>query len=157
MGDKTTPGDVWKPPFRYDKRGSWITDANGVRVLDLRGWGYLTGRGGALGLDYDVASAIQDQLGVWLASVLCEQWPERWTPVFGSAADVTEDPWKGDDDDADHEALLTKSIRLTAEWRRLHREAPYNWLSHDRADILEHLDAMNAAFKALLGGDDATR
>ena len=33
----------WQPPFRYNMDGQWIEDAKGQRMLDMRGWGYLTG------------------------------------------------------------------------------------------------------------------
>ena len=38
-------------------------------MIDVRGWGYLTGGGsGALGLDADTASRLQDELGRLIAS-----------------------------------------------------------------------------------------
>jgi hypothetical protein len=38
-------------------------------MIDVRGWGYLTGRGsGALALDADTASRLQDELGRLVAS-----------------------------------------------------------------------------------------
>ena len=37
-----------------------IHDKKGNRVIDVRSWGYLTGRGGGLALDSEVASEIQD-------------------------------------------------------------------------------------------------
>lgn len=50
-----------KPPFKYDDQGGFIIDAADNRVLDLRGWGYLTGRGvGALGLsDIDASNLME--------------------------------------------------------------------------------------------------
>lgn len=30
-------------PWKADELGMWITDANGARVCDIRGWGHLTG------------------------------------------------------------------------------------------------------------------
>jgi hypothetical protein len=54
--------------WRYDPRGQivWGASAKGgeARVLDIRGWGYLTGKGhGALGLDPKTACDDQDALG----------------------------------------------------------------------------------------------
>lgn len=40
----------------------------GSRVLDVRGWGYLTGRGsGALGIPMEEAANVQDAMGKFLA------------------------------------------------------------------------------------------
>lgn len=61
----------WKPPFVYNCEGQWIEDSCGSRVLDLRGWGYLTGKGSeALKLDEDRAAAIQDKLGAHVVKLL---------------------------------------------------------------------------------------
>lgn len=58
-------------PFRYVSSGQWITDANGQLVLDVRGWGYLTGQGAAaLKLPEDQAAAIQDRLGKTVAALM---------------------------------------------------------------------------------------
>lgn len=59
----------WKPPFVYNRDGQWIEDSKGNRVLDLRGWGFLTGKG-SLGLDENIAAGIQDALGVHVAGLL---------------------------------------------------------------------------------------
>ena len=54
----------WQPPFRYNRDGQWIEDSKGRRMLDIRGWGYLTGNGpDALGMDEDEAARIQDSIG----------------------------------------------------------------------------------------------
>jgi hypothetical protein len=54
----------WQPPFRYNMDGQWIEDSKGHRMLDMRGWGYLTGKGSeALGMDVDAAAKIQDNIG----------------------------------------------------------------------------------------------
>ena len=67
----------------YDKRlvpgGEWsvcpVTETNiyapdhrgGTRrVLDVRGWGYLTGQGGGLGLPFDEAIKIQNAIGLFV-------------------------------------------------------------------------------------------
>jgi hypothetical protein len=63
------------PPFRYDDCGAFITDANGDRILDMRGWGHLTGQG-AHGLKHDAATKIQDQTGEDLAKLLTANWPK---------------------------------------------------------------------------------
>lgn len=61
----------FKPPFRYDRDGSCVFDAAGNMILDVRGYGYLTGRGsGALGLPDAEACAIQDEIGRHLADLL---------------------------------------------------------------------------------------
>lgn len=61
----------WQPPFRYNMDGQWIEDSNGQRMLDLRGWGFLTGKGSeALGMDEDAAAKIQDDIGKHVAELL---------------------------------------------------------------------------------------
>ena len=49
----------WKPPFQYDEEGTMIVDCDYNKIIDMRGWGYLTGQG-ALGLKGDTAADIQD-------------------------------------------------------------------------------------------------
>ena len=64
----------WKPPFRYHADGQWIEDSNGERMLDVRGWGYLTGMGSeALGIGYDDAVRIQDNIGQLTVKLLNAQ------------------------------------------------------------------------------------
>jgi hypothetical protein len=54
----------WTPPFRYNACGQWIEDSKGQRLLDMRGWGYLTGNGSeALGMEENAAAEIQDRIG----------------------------------------------------------------------------------------------
>lgn len=61
----------WQPPFRYNMDGQWIEDSKGQRMLDMRGWGYLTGEGSeALGMDEDAAAKIQDKIGRRTAELL---------------------------------------------------------------------------------------
>jgi hypothetical protein len=61
----------WQPPFRYNMDGQWIEDSKGQRMLDIRGWGYLTGKGSeALGMDEDAAAKIQDAIGKRTADLL---------------------------------------------------------------------------------------
>lgn len=61
----------WIPPFLYNRDGQWIEDIRGHRILDMRGWGYLTGKGSeALGLDEDEAAKIQDAIGTHVADLM---------------------------------------------------------------------------------------
>ena len=69
------PSKYWKAPFRYVDTGSYIADANGDKMLDIRGWGHLTGRG-AHALSDEVAEKIQDQLGEHVAAILNADWPK---------------------------------------------------------------------------------
>lgn len=57
----------FKPPFTYHSLGQAIHDANGDKVIDVRGWGKLQ--------YMDRAEERQDTLGHWLASVLNNQYP----------------------------------------------------------------------------------
>jgi hypothetical protein len=61
----------WRPPFKHGN--GTILDANDNRILDVRGWGYLTG-GCAHALDDDKAIAIQDEVGEAVAKVLNIIW-----------------------------------------------------------------------------------
>ena len=64
----------WKPPFRYDAVGQWIEDSNGQLMLDVRGWGHLTGKGSeALGIGYADATKIQDNIGQLTVQLLNAQ------------------------------------------------------------------------------------
>jgi hypothetical protein len=61
----------WRGPFTYHDEGGIITDAHGSRIIDIRGWGRLTGTGSeGRGLPERVASVIQDDIGVALADFL---------------------------------------------------------------------------------------
>lgn len=53
----------WSPPFWYDEMGSKIMDSLNRMVLDVRGWGFLTGTGGGLAMSHEKASDIQHRLG----------------------------------------------------------------------------------------------
>lgn len=65
----------FKPPFRHESglilcRGTKEGDSI---VLDVRGWGYLTGKGcGAHGMTDYAAISVQDQFGEWVAHALNE-------------------------------------------------------------------------------------
>lgn len=58
----------WVPPFRFEVTS--VFDSKGHRVCDMRGWGFLTGKGCGLGLDGDTAAKIQDQMGETIANLL---------------------------------------------------------------------------------------
>jgi len=62
----------FKGPYFHMHGKIWMPSAKGgdTFVLDVRGWGYLTGRGGALGLDEDEAAKIQDAFGDKVAAAL---------------------------------------------------------------------------------------
>jgi hypothetical protein len=64
----------WKTPFRHECGMIW--DANGDRILDVRGWGHLTGSG-AHGLTCDVAAKVQDEMAKFVAKVVTENWPKE--------------------------------------------------------------------------------
>lgn len=58
----------WQPPFSYSSAGTQIYDTRGNRMVDMRGWGFLTGKGsGALGMPQDKAEVLQDKLGEQVA------------------------------------------------------------------------------------------
>jgi hypothetical protein len=54
------PYAPWTPPFHYDYEGQIILDAKNQRVLDVRGWGFLTGKGSE-GLGWMEARAARTQ------------------------------------------------------------------------------------------------
>lgn len=61
----------WHAPFRYESEGTMIVDRKGNRILDVRGWGYLTGSGAtALDMSEDRAAEIQDIIGEAVADFL---------------------------------------------------------------------------------------
>lgn len=54
----------WEPPFQYNENNASIEDKRGERILDVRGWGRLTGKGmGALGMSERRAIEIQNGIG----------------------------------------------------------------------------------------------
>ena len=61
--------EPFKKPFVYDDYGYSIMDAIGNKVIDIRGWGYLTGKG-ALGYSSDKAKEIQDNIGRHIAQMM---------------------------------------------------------------------------------------
>lgn len=63
-------GGPFDTPWRRYRTAIFGTSFDGgdSRVADVRGWGYLTGKGhGALGLDPDEASKVHDALGDFIA------------------------------------------------------------------------------------------
>lgn len=65
-----------KPPFRYDRNGAMIWDSAGNKVLDVRGWGYLTTEGGLNALQ---AADVQDEFGQRIVDLLNIEWVEPST------------------------------------------------------------------------------
>ena len=63
---KGTLGSVF---IEREKQGS-------VQILDIRGWGYLTGRGGGLGINQDDAERVQDDFEKWVVNALNNQMKE---------------------------------------------------------------------------------
>ena len=61
----------WKPPFSFTC--GMINDSEGSRIVDIRGWGHLTGTG-AHHLPSEQAEKVQDQLGEHLAELLTKYW-----------------------------------------------------------------------------------
>jgi hypothetical protein len=76
MTDKLTPervAEIFAGPFKFAHDKIWMPSAKGgdTFVLDIRGWGYLTGHGsGALGLPNNTAMALQDAFGQMVADAL---------------------------------------------------------------------------------------
>ena len=61
----------WKPPFRYEDFGTQIVDSGGQKILDMRGWGFLTGQG-SLAMDSAKAEEIQIRIGNRVAELMNE-------------------------------------------------------------------------------------
>lgn len=57
------------PPFRFDPAGTMIFDAKNRVVLEVRGWGFLTGTGG-LGLSDLEADKIEISFGKRVAEAM---------------------------------------------------------------------------------------
>lgn len=68
--DPLTGYAPWTPPFLYNRGGQWIEDIRGHQILDMRGWGFLTGCGGGLGMDENEAAKIQDTIGEHVAVLM---------------------------------------------------------------------------------------
>lgn len=55
-----------------------VVDARGERILDVRGWGYMTGKGScALGMSDESAARVQDEIGRNVATMLTALWQNR--------------------------------------------------------------------------------
>ncbi len=69
----TLPKVAWgRTPWKMDH--GFILDADGHKVLDVRGYGRLTGKGsGALGLSDETASLLQDELGQHVIDLINKQ------------------------------------------------------------------------------------
>jgi len=58
-------------PYTYDTHGCFIRDANNTKILDLKGWGRLTGLGeGGLAMTPENAMELQDEFGAFLSEML---------------------------------------------------------------------------------------
>jgi hypothetical protein len=68
------PSKYWKAPFHYCRDASAVFDVHNHMILDVRGYGYLTGIG-SLGLTDALACKIQDEVGEGLAKILNASWP----------------------------------------------------------------------------------
>ena len=62
----------FRRPFAYNPDLQRIYDANGTMVLDVRAWGYLTGKG-ALDLPERLASKYQYQFGRFVVKSMNEK------------------------------------------------------------------------------------
>ena len=63
--------EAFPGPYIYDTHGCFIRDQNNNKILDLRGWGRLTGHGKVgLGMTPEEAVELQDEFGTFLAEVL---------------------------------------------------------------------------------------
>jgi hypothetical protein len=84
---------VWPGQWTCDNVGYiWADSLKGGRthMIDVRGWGYLTGRGmGALDLDAKEAERLQDELGALLCAA-----PELLKALTG-LADAVSAAWPG--------------------------------------------------------------
>lgn len=96
---KEVPYDFapWKPPFSYEPEGSMICDIDEKLILDIRGWGFLTGRGGmrsgtSLGLAETEAAAIQDALGWHVTKLLNDSSVGRASPHLPAPISPTPSP-----------------------------------------------------------------
>jgi len=66
----------FNPPFHYEEIGGCVMDSENRIVLEVRGWGYLTGRCG-LNLSDKVACGVQDRFGRHLAELLNQDHPDH--------------------------------------------------------------------------------
>ena len=59
----------FKPPFKYDPDDQCIFDSAGNMIVDMRGWGFLTGKG-AMAYDSEKAMKIQDKIGERITHII---------------------------------------------------------------------------------------
>ena len=64
----------FRPPFRYEIGSIWGSGEGAEKLLDIRGWGHLTG-GGGHNLPAEQAAKIQDEIGEHIARLLNASWP----------------------------------------------------------------------------------
>jgi hypothetical protein len=69
--NEINPFYPFNPPFKYDEMGQSVYDRDSNLIINLRGWGFLTGAGEqALGMQYDEAAKIQDLIGRHLVKLM---------------------------------------------------------------------------------------
>lgn len=56
-------------PWKYVPEAGFVIDSKSRKVLDIRGWGHLTG-GGGLDMSYEEARAAQNELGEYLVALV---------------------------------------------------------------------------------------
>lgn len=99
--EATCPAEYTGPFFAYDFMPqkimfkSHIGDTMALDVLSVRGWGYLTGKGGGLGIDPEVAAKIQDNFGKWVvetlnAALVSSSTPSPWKDIESAPKNGTE-------------------------------------------------------------------
>lgn len=93
----TQAGPYFQPPFRYSIGAIWGSGEGAEKLLDIRGWGHLTG-GGAHNLPAEQAAKIQDEIGEHLAQLLNASWPKsaRCALAGGCAGDLGSSPKAGE-------------------------------------------------------------
>lgn len=78
----------WQPPFQFVPRGGIIVDARGKMFAEMRGWGFLTGRGEAAArLSHEEGAVIQDRMGHHLVEII------NRTAGIGPPLPLTFDAW----------------------------------------------------------------
>ena len=58
----------WVPPFEF--RVTSVFYSKGHKVFDMRGWGFLTGAGGGMGINPDESAKLQDEMGARIAALM---------------------------------------------------------------------------------------
>lgn len=71
MNEPPVLPEQFKGPFSHTMGKVFIkTHLGDTNVLDIRGWGYLTGTGGGLAIKQELAAEIQDQFAEWVVHTL---------------------------------------------------------------------------------------